>query len=84
MAREINVDRHGEEWVFDGSGNCWYVHFASGTGALDWFIRQAPHPKPYLAWRRWRQAGDDRPELRIYKFETVRQRILKGEFHHGR
>lgn len=84
LAREINIDRGADEWVFNGSGNCWYVHWACGPGALDWFLRQAPHPKPYLAWRRWKKDTTDFPHLRIYKWEDVKNRLLKENFTNGR
>lgn len=86
LAREINIDKGEDEWIFNGSGNCWYVHWACGAGALDWFLEKAPYPKPYLAWRRWRSDRNDFPHLRVFKWETVSKRLLttKEKANHGR
>lgn len=83
LAREVNLDRSPNEWVLDGSGNCWYVHFASGAGALAWFMAQAPSPKQYVAWRRWKKPGGEAPPLKIYVWADVAAKVNAKEIIYG-
>jgi hypothetical protein len=72
MAREIHSDKGMKEWVTDGSGDCWYVFWACGPGAIDWFVRQAPHPKKYVAWHRWKDLDHNRlPSLRLFSWDRI-------------
>lgn len=74
LARPIDLDRGLDEWLPPEAGNAWYVRLAVGRGCLDWFLAQAPHRKPYIAWsrgfRRCRAA-----ELRIFATSTLERRI---------
>jgi len=74
LARPINLDRGLDEWLPPGEGNAWYVRLAVGRGCLDWFLEQAPHRKPYIAWSR-----GFRPcraaELKIFDTATLERRI---------
>lgn len=77
LAREINIDRGINDWITDGTGNCWYVSWACGPDpgiscGLEWYTKQAPMPKEYVAWHRWTDVEKGLlPRLRIYKWDRV-------------
>lgn len=74
MARPINVDKGFQDWPLSG-GDCWYVFWACGRG-LEWFIKQAPEPKPYVAWHRWNDFAHGRlPEMRVYNWSRVTELV---------
>lgn len=81
MAREIRLDRGMNEWILDGSGDCWYVHWALGKGCMKWFTEQAPKPKEYVAWHRWQDTNRGMlPRLRVFKWVDVVSTVHKQNF----
>ena len=78
MAREMKLDRGINDWITDGTGDCWYVFWACGKGMMDWFVKQAPKPKQYVAWHRWTDIDRQMmPTLRVFPWERVSSLALK-------
>lgn len=58
---------NGIKWVLPGAPvDTWFIKYACGEGAMQWFYQQMPFPLPFIAWSRdFRTPGQTR-ELRFY------------------
>ena len=51
LAKPVRKEIGEADW-HPSEPDCWYVHYAAGKGALQWFVGQAPFFLPYLGWTR--------------------------------
>lgn len=57
LAKPVRSSIGEADWSPDDP-DCWYVHYAAGHGALQWFMRQTPYPLPFIGWMRNKGKND--------------------------
>lgn len=57
MAKAIRSEVGDDDWNHPDA-DCWYVNCAVGKGCLEWFLMQAPHRLPKIAFRRLRDPAN--------------------------
>jgi len=67
LAKPVRKEVGEPDWHPE-TPDCWYVHYAAGDGALEWFVKQMPYYLPFLGWTR--NKGVNR-EFRAYPTERV-------------
>jgi len=75
LANEAKREGNCASWVVDGQGDTWHVKLGIGRGCVEWFIRQAPHTKKWVAWAREFKTGNG--ALRFYDFEKLKLKVFE-------
>lgn len=78
LAKPVRKDVGQEDWHPD-TPDCWYVHYAAGRNALEWFVAQAPYFLPYMGWTRNKGRND---RFRAYPTTLLCAKLARKE-HHG-
>ena len=78
MGRAIQLSL-GDEVINPPNPDCWYVHYAAGRNALEWFVAQAPYFLPYMGWTRNKGRND---RFRAYPTTLLCAKLARKE-HHG-
>ncbi len=78
LAKPVRKDVGQDDWHPD-TPDCWYVHYAAGRNALEWFVAQAPYFLPYMGWTRNKGRND---RFRAYPTTLLCAKLARKE-HHG-